>query len=238
MNRTTAGSIRARVRSQIVQEIKDVARRQLAQEGAAALSLRQVAREMEMVSSAIYRYFPSRDDLLTALIVDAYDALGGVVEAANADMAGDPSWDRWLGICRTVRTWAITHRDEYALIYGSPVPGYRAPEGTIPPAARVALVILGVLRDALTAGDLQTSEAGEELPPRVRADVAQLRASSFPDLPEDVLAKALLAWTQLLGAISLELFGHLHNVIKDYEAFFDYQMSIMAGLVGLTPTSH
>src|SRR6516225_9412288 len=100
-------SARARVRAELTREIKDAARRQLAEEGAAALSLRAVARELGMVSSALYRYFPSRDELLTTLIVDAYDALGSAAEAADADCPRDRFAGRWLAVCRAVRRWAL-----------------------------------------------------------------------------------------------------------------------------------
>ena len=73
---------RERARAELTDEIKAVARRQLATVGAQGLSLRAVSRELGMVSSALYRYFPSRDDLLTVLIIDAYDALGEAAEAA------------------------------------------------------------------------------------------------------------------------------------------------------------
>jgi AcrR family transcriptional regulator len=138
---TSAGrTARERARAELTREIKQEARRQLAAHGAQGLSLRAVARELGMVSSALYRYFPSRDELLTALIIDAYDALGDTAEAADA---GQPPADirgRWEATCRAVRDWALAHPHEYALIYGSPVPGYRAPQATVAPATRVARV--------------------------------------------------------------------------------------------------
>src|SRR5205823_7659417 len=117
---------RERVRAELVREITEIARRQLATEGAAGLSLRAVAREMGMVSSAIYRYFPSRDDLLTTLIIDGYNAIGGTVEKAEAACPREDHGGRWFATCRAVREWALAHPHEYALVYGSPVPGYRA----------------------------------------------------------------------------------------------------------------
>src|SRR3954451_1809568 len=144
LSMTTA---RALARAALTEEIKATARRQLAEVGAPALSLRAVARELGMVSSAVYRYFPSRDDLLTALIVDAYDAVGTAAEEAMAGAAGGIE-QRWLVLARTLRRWAIDHPHDYALVYGSPVPGYRAPEGTIGPAARVSLVALRLVADA------------------------------------------------------------------------------------------
>ena len=127
---------RERVRAELTREITEVARRQLATEGAGQLSLRAVAKDMGMVSSAIYRYFPSRDDLLTALIVDGYNAIGEVAEQADAGCPGGDYPGRWLAVSRAIRDWALRNPHEYALVYGSPVPGYQAPQQTIGPAAR------------------------------------------------------------------------------------------------------
>ena len=124
-------------------EIKAIARQHLASDGA-NLSLRAVARDLGVVSSAIYRYFASRDDLLTALILDAYNALGTAVEAADAAVAdADDLAGRWLAVCHAVRDWALAAPHEYALIYGSPVPGYQAPQDTVPAATRSVTVLGG-----------------------------------------------------------------------------------------------
>jgi AcrR family transcriptional regulator len=116
-----AASIRARVRAEMTDEIKAVARRHLATDGA-NLSLRAVARDMGMVSSALYRYFASRDELLTALILDAYNALGEAVEKADAAVADRSQLrGRWLAGGRALRGWALANPAEYALLYGSAV---------------------------------------------------------------------------------------------------------------------
>ena len=160
-----AATTRQRVRAELTAEITDAARRQLAEVGAAALSLRAVAREVGMVSSAVYRYFPSRDDLLTRLIIDGYDSVGAAAERAD-DPSAAPR-DRWLAVCRAVRAWAHAHPHEYGLLYGSPVPGYAAPPDTIPAAARVGLVLGGILRAAADAGELVPRN--EPRPPRASA---------------------------------------------------------------------
>src|SRR6476619_3633829 len=123
----SAGSIRARVRAEMIDEIKAVARRHLAADGA-NLSLRAVARDMGMVSSAVYRYFASRDDLLTALIIEGYNAMGEAAERAEAAVPRRDLPGRWMAICHAVRDWGRAHPAEYALLYGSPVPGYAAPD--------------------------------------------------------------------------------------------------------------
>ena len=212
---------RARARAELTHEVKAVARRHLAESGAASMSLRSVARELGMVSSAVYRYFPSRDDLLTALIVDAYDAVGTAGEAALAASHGSVA-TRWLRLAEAIRGWAKANPHEYALIYGSPVPGYRAPQDTIVPAARVSLLLMGLLIDGVDSGEIDTTE--EATPRPVHVDLTQLRALAAPGVPDAVLSRGLAAWAQLFGLISLELFGHLHNVVHDYAAMFRHQM--------------
>ncbi|HEX2904524.1 MAG TPA: TetR/AcrR family transcriptional regulator [Jatrophihabitans sp.] len=223
---------RARVRAELTNEIKQVARRQLAAEGSAGLSLRAVARELGMVSSAVYRYFPSRDELLTALIVDAYTAVGARATAAEsvvrrADFAG-----RLLAVATATREWAVANPHEYALIFGSPVPGYAAPVTTIDPAAVIPSLLLAILAEAAAAGRVPADHAGR-MPRVVHADLRRLREQAAPQLSDRHLARAVLAWSQLIGLISFELFGHLHNVITDYQAHFEYQLRTVAEDLGL-----
>ncbi|MFL6164404.1 MAG: TetR/AcrR family transcriptional regulator [Jatrophihabitantaceae bacterium] len=224
--------VRARVRAELTEQIKQVARRQLAETGSAGLSLRAVTRELGMVSSAVYRYFPSREELLTALIIDAYNAIGERAAAAEARIRRSDLAGRWLATCRAARGWAIEHRHEYALIFGSPVPGYQAPTDTIDPAARIPLLLLAILTDAADGGRGPT-EPHEPIPRAVHPDLKRLREQVAPGLTDRYLARALLAWSQLIGLISFELFGHLHNVITDYTAHFDYQMRAIAQELGL-----
>ena len=235
MTTTSTPTARDRARAEITEEIKQVARRHLAEQGSAALSLRAVAREVGMVSSAVYRYFPSRDDLLTALIVDAYDAVGDAAEQALAARTRGGVVPRWINVSKAIRTWALAHPHEYALIYGSPVPGYAAPQDTIDPAARVAVAVLTVVVDGVASGEISLTES-MAVPRTVHADFANLRTLAAPKVPDAVLSRALLAWSQLFGSISLEMFGHLHNVIHDYDAYFEVQMRHVAEfLVAGTP---
>src|SRR5580765_3994859 len=113
----TAGGIRARNRAAIEAEILELGRLHLAREGAAALSLRAIARDLGMVSSAVYRYVASRDDLLTLLIVAAFSSLGDAVEEAHAAVAESDLTGRWQAIGRSLRAWALEHPHEYALVY-------------------------------------------------------------------------------------------------------------------------
>jgi AcrR family transcriptional regulator len=232
MAERTRGSIRARVRAEMLEEIKDAARRQLAEDGA-NLSLRAIAREMGMVSSAIYRYYPSRDDLLTALILDAYNALGEAAEKAGASVRDRADhFGRWMAVARAVRGWAVASPHEYALIYGSPVPGYVAPADTVEPSIRPVVVLGAILNDAHTVGRLEVAEARHP-EPILRAELAQIAAVVAPSIDEAVMAQGLIAWTELFGAISFEIFGRFKNTITDLETWFDHQALVMADFLGL-----
>ncbi|MDG4802907.1 TetR/AcrR family transcriptional regulator [Micromonospora sp. WMMD980] len=225
-----ASSLRARVRAGMIEEIKAVARRHLATDGA-DLSLRAVARDLGMVSSAIYRYFPSRDDLLTALILEAYDALGDAVETADAAVDAEDLRGRWHAACRAARTWALAHPAEYALLYGSPVPGYAAPDDTVAPAQRPPMTLIGILRDGVAGGRLAPSD--EDLPEPLRGDVADLVDQIGMALPPALMARGMAGWTQLFGLISFELFGRINRALPHRDEYFDHQIDLMADLIGL-----
>jgi len=225
---------RERVRAELIREITEIARRQLATEGAAGLSLRAVAREMGMVSSAIYRYFPSRDDLLTTLIIDGYNAVGAAVEKAGAACPPEDYAGRWLAACRAVRDWALAHPHEYALVYGSPVPGYQAPERTIGPASRPAVVFGKIIGDAYRAGT--TADPPRPLvpvPASFAPDAVRLRDAIMEGVPDHIAAAALIAWSGLFGLVSFELFGQFENVVTDRAAFFDHAAACLGRLAGL-----
>ena len=271
-----AATARERARAELSREIKEEARRQLAASGADGLSLRAVAKQLGMVSSALYRYYPSRDDLLTVLIIDAYNALGAAAENAIAGggqaatagqaAAGDAmsARERWIAACHAVRGWALANPHEYALIYGSPVPGYRAPEATIGPAARVPLAFAGLLGEALASGELGgsagartagTGAGAGELPATgpLAAQAGALSAAlaqSVPGtgtggaggavsatvprtVPPDVLVRAVIAWTQLFGMTSFELFGQFVGSFEPADALFAYAAEQLAAFVGL-----
>jgi AcrR family transcriptional regulator len=222
-------SARERVRAELTAEITDAARRQLGEVGAAALSLRAVARDVGMVSSAVYRYFPSRDELLTRLIIDGYDDLGAAAEAAD-DPAATPM-ERWLAVCRAVRSWALAHPHEYALLYGSPVPGYSAPTDTVPAASRVGVVLGGILGDAARAGALPRGTGARDTG-LISDDAVAVLGGDHPALDESVRVCALLAWSSVYGTISFELFGHFVGSVEDGERYFDLAMTALASLIG------
>ncbi|GHB38442.1 TetR family transcriptional regulator [Streptomyces viridiviolaceus] len=228
---STARGVRARARIEVTAAIKDEARRQLAEEGAAKLSLRAVARELGMASSALYRYFPSRDELLTALIIDAYDSIGAAAEAARDAASGSDPARRWTLVCEAVRVWALAHPHEYALIYGSPVPGYTAPDDTVPAAARVGHVFIGIMRAA--QGDACLDRP--ELPPGLRPEADRMTADLAPDLPPENVTALVAAWAELFGLIGFEVFGQFNRVVEDRKAFFRHAADRLARGVGLMP---
>ncbi len=230
--------LRARMRAELSAEIKGEARRQMAVEGAPGLSLRAVTRSLGMASSAIYRYFPSRDDLLTALIVDAYDALGAAAEEADAGCAPEDFGGRWLAVGLAIRAWSLSNPHEYALVYGSPVPGYRAPQDTVGPASRVTLVLAGIVDGAARTGVLAEPPFAPPLgtmQPEELAAIKALADLAFPHGSADVAVRAVAAWTQLFGAISFELFGHFHQLIDEVPPVFERTLLQMGRLVGLPP---
>jgi AcrR family transcriptional regulator len=227
-----AATARERARAELTREIKEEARRQLAASGADGLSLRAVARQLGMVSSALYRYYPSRDDLLTALIIDAYDAIGAAAEDAAAGTA--PARQRWAATCHSVRDWARANPHEYALIYGSPVPGYRAPQETVPPAARVPLAFTGLIAAAIGSGEIADPKDALPVDGQLAEQAATLAAALAPSpIPADVLVRAVIAWTQLFGMISFELFGQFVGSFEPADAIFGYAVEQLAAFVGI-----
>lgn len=224
---------RERARAELTFEIKEAARRQLAESGAAALSVRAVARELGMASSAVYRYFVSRDELLTALIVDAYQALGHALTAADSRFARDDFRLRWSVACRAMRRWAKRNPHAYALIYGSPVPGYRAPRDTIGPAAEAIAGFFTIVGDAVATGALVPPTHRDPLMPKLEAQLASFASELTTDIPTAVLAATFQAFSQLIGMISLELYGHFVGSVDPSEPFFDHAVASLADLLGL-----
>jgi len=238
--RSVPRTARERARAEISAEILDAGRRHLATDGAAGLSLRAIARELGMASTAVYRYVTSRDDLLTRLIIDAYDSLGAAAEASEAaapraDLAG-----RWSAICHAVRSWAMANPNEYALIYGSPVPGYVAPPDTVGPASRVSNLLVRIMIDG--TGDATGDATGDgygEVSAGCRAALAPLRAALPVPVPDATVQSGLMAWAGLFGLVSFELFGQFTNVIGDEpgerDAFFAECVTRWAAQLGLGP---
>jgi AcrR family transcriptional regulator len=216
-------------------EILAVAREHLAHEGPAALSLRSVARDLEMSPSALYRYFDGRDALLSALILSAYVSLAEQAEHAadTAQRNGAGDAERWLEVTRAIRRWALGHPHEWGLIFGTPVPGYEAPEDTVEPYARVAAALFRQVAEAHAAGRLRTNDEHRAVSDELRAAVAPVTDGLFEDMPVEKVVLAVQAWTTLVGIVSLEVFGHWRNTILDPGTFFEATMRNVAAELGL-----
>jgi AcrR family transcriptional regulator len=229
---------RERARAEITEEILKAARGYLATDGAPALSLRAIARDLGMASSALYRYFGSRDELLTRLIIDAYDSLGTAAEAGEAAADRTDLAARFAAVCAAVRAWALVHPNEYALIYGSPVPGYVAPADTVGPASRVTALLLRIIAEAALAGRIPAADARDAEAQPVAAAVAPIRSYLPPGVPAPLVQRSLMVWTNLFGVVSFELYGQLHSVVGeepgDREAFFAECIRHWIHLTGIT----
>ncbi|MFC7956173.1 TetR/AcrR family transcriptional regulator [Rhodococcoides kroppenstedtii] len=226
---------RERARDELTAEILASARRQLAEVGPAALSLRAVARDIGKVSSAVYRYVASRDDLLTALIVACYDELGAAVEAA--DRPEESPRGRWRAACAAIRDWSAAHPHEYALLYGSPVPGYSAPRDTVGPATRPTAVLVRIVVDDRLARPRDGSGARTDLYEPVRAFVREtIGEASAAVLDDDLVERTLSAWITVFGAVSFDRFGHLVGVTADTDRYFDRVVEDLANRLELSGT--
>ena len=227
--------VRQARRDDVTGRILRIGRRHLTEHGAAGLSLRGVTRDLGMVSSAVYRYVAGRDELLTLLLVDAYTELADAVDAAVED-AGDQPWSaRVLAAARALRGWAVAEPARYALLYGSPVPGYAAPpERTTEPGTRVVRTLVALVVEGRAAGDIVAGTSPVPMPAALRADLAAVARDLGADLEPDVLAGATLVWAALMGAVSLEVFGQYGpDTFAEPGLLLEYQLaSVLAVLTG------
>jgi AcrR family transcriptional regulator len=224
---------RAERRRDVTERILAIGRRHLAEHGAAALSLRAVTRELGMVSSAVYRYVDSRDELLTLLLVDAYTEQADAVDDAVAAAAGEPWHERAVVAGLAFRAWAVAEPARYALLYGSPVPGYAAPpERTTEPGTRVVRALIGILAEGVVRGEV-TDDGPVPLPEgRLEEDLRGVAGDTgFPGGPS-VLARGVAMWATLVGATSLEVFGQYgSDTFTAPEALLEHQLRLSAALL-------
>lgn len=217
---------RQQARDRTEAQIIEVGRRHLITDGAAGLSLRAVAREIGLVSSAVYRYVASRDDLLTLLLVDAYTELADTVDAAAESVSGD--WAaRLVAMAHAARRWAVDQPARWALLYGSPVPGYRAPaELTVGPGTRVVGALFAVIADGIRAGAVPDPK--DVAPKPVSEDFDRVREEFGFAGGDPVLLQCFLVWATLVGAISLEVFGQYGpDTLSASELVFDGQVRLL-----------
>ncbi|MFC9294544.1 TetR-like C-terminal domain-containing protein [Streptomyces sp. NPDC057011] len=215
--------------------IKDTARQQLVKLGAAGLSLEAVARDSGFAVADVEAVFPHRDDLLTALVIDAYDASGAAMEQADraAGDAGATAGARLLAVTRALRQWSFDHPAEFTLIYGSPVPGYHAPQETVPPASRTPGVLAGIVRSALMGGELTPPRRTVPGPPLLLPAAVE----AFGGVPEapfsDIIERGIVLWSNLIGLLVFQVFSRTHDSVSDEAAFFDYSIAVAAESIGL-----
>ncbi|PDV97569.1 TetR/AcrR family transcriptional regulator [Candidatus Chloroploca asiatica] len=215
-------------------QIKVTARAQMAAHGTAGLSLRGIARAMAITAPAIYNYFPSLDDLITALIIDAFTSLAEATEAAEAAVRKQPPFDRIMAICLAYRHWAISHPTDFLLIYGNPIPGYQAPEElTIPLARRPFLGLFHLFASTFETGTLQIPPSYQDLPGEMSTAIAAWKRSSAIEMPDALVVLLMSGWARVHGTIMLEMFHHLQPLVGDGEAFFVHEVTAFAAQLGV-----
>ena len=225
-----AATRRERLRASTLADIKTIARRHVTTTGAANLSLRAIARDHGMSAPALYRYYDSRDALITDLLVDCFTSLAEALEAARDAHPEDDLASRFAAAAFAYRDWSLAHPAEFTLVFGAPVPGYEVPDdGPMHPAGArfgqvfLELIILAWMREPFPI------LGPEELDPDL---VASLRQScSDYEIPDEVPIGLLTLWLQgwgfLHGLISLEVFGHLAWVVPDGAGVFSAQVRTM-----------
>lgn len=239
---------RALARERMMADIVRIGREHLAAHGAAALSLRAVARDLGVVSSAVYRYVASRDELLTLLVVQGYTELGDAVDAALDQVPGNGTGGhrRQFGaLAAAVRDFAHRETAVYALLFGAPVPGYAAPaERTTGPGTRVVVRLVRLVVDAHRAGELQEPPA-VPMGPGLAADLDRIRRDPLimptepvatTPFPTELAARVLLVWPALFGAVSWEVFGQFGaGTLTDPAALFEHSVELLARQLGFPP---
>lgn len=217
-------------------QIKTAARQQMAQHGTAGITLRGIARELGITAPAIYNYFPRLDDLVTALIVDAFTALADAIDAAEADTPGETCGPKILAMCLAYRQWAVEHAVDFQLIYGNPIPGYVAPaEITVPLARRPFDGLARLFLEAYQTGELVVPTEYEPVPASITAHFATWLPEAGYDFPDALLCLLMSGWARIHGMVMLELFEHLGPVVGDSAAFYRYELGAFLQQLGMTP---
>lgn len=229
----TAQSPRARYREQTRAEIKEIALRQLAEGGTAAVALTRIAKEVGLSGPALYRYFDSRDALLTDLIRDAYADLAAAVTTAGEALAPDTSpRARAQALGGACRAWAVAQPHRYLLIEGTPVPGYTAPPDTLDSARAVLGPFLAVFEAAEPSAAVRP--VVDQMTAWAEADAGVARwARAAGGSAGAALAGAVLAWSHMHGAIGLEVSGQFEGMGHDGATLLRAQIDMLADAFGL-----
>jgi AcrR family transcriptional regulator len=220
-------SRRERIFDSTRDEIKAIARRQMAEQGAVNISLRAIARDMGMTAPALYRYYANYDELITALIVDAFRSLGDALEDASQSRPASDYVGRFLATALEYRSWALAHREEWGLIFGNPIPGYEAPgEITIPVVRRAFMPLLEIVQSAWHADQIVPPIDLPPLSSHMQQQLAALAHGMGYDVPIHALHTTLLAWSHGHGLVMLELYNHIPYLEGSVEEM--YRIEIMS----------
>ncbi|GAB4545218.1 MAG: TetR/AcrR family transcriptional regulator [Anaerolineae bacterium] len=214
--------------------IKAIARAQMAENGTAALSLRAIAAQMGMSAPSLYNYYPDRDALITALIVDAFNALADALIAARDRHADAHAVDKLIAVLMAYRGWAVDNPTEFQLIYGTPIPHYHAPrEVTVPVVVRGFAVIIGLVEELLHSDRFTPCPPYDVIPETTRASLEAMIARDGYHVTPMAVYLGIVGWTQLHGLIALEAYHHLQPVVGDTQAHYQAQMLNMLRSFGI-----
>jgi AcrR family transcriptional regulator len=229
---------RERRRRATVEEIKDTARRQIAESGAASFSMGAVARAMGMTPPALYRYFENRDALVAALVIEAYDSMGEAMEAALDGLPEDDHAGRYLALMRAYRAWGLAHPEALGLMYGASgtdvdLSGERL-EQFQRAVMRSMWAMVRVLLAADEAGQLAIPSQYDEPPARVRFALDWMHTIlPAQEVPVGILALALTTWIRADGLVRQELHGYLPKALFADGDFFEMESRVLAKHLGL-----
>lgn len=219
------------------ERIKTAAWGQMARYGTAGLSLRGIARRLGVTAPAIYNYFGRLEDLITALIVDAFTTLAETMETADAEVTSDHPYDHIMALCLTYRAWAMEHPVHFQLIYGNPIPGYYAPEElTIPLARRPFLGMFRWFGRAHQAGELIVPAEYQAVPQAMAEGVAAWRGLSGLEVPDPLMGLLMSGWARIYGLTLLEMFHHLQPLVGDCATLYRYEITAFLQQMGLRPS--
>jgi AcrR family transcriptional regulator len=228
-------SRRDRMRAATTEEIKQTARRILVGHGPEAVSLRAIAREMGMTAPALYRYFGSREDLIRNVIGDIFNELSDDIGLAIREAkASGGITAKLIAACHQFRRWSFSHQGEFALIFGSPLPGVDDGRGDFADECgrRFAGVFFALFYELWQRSPFPV-RAPEEIDPGLRAQLERFRSAVGADLPLGAMLTFLRCWTKLYGAVSMEVFGHISFALDDAAPMFELTLSELAEDVGL-----
>lgn len=224
---------RERQRVALAAEIKQTARRLMAEHGTAGVSLRLIAREIGMSAPSLYHYYPSYDALVTALLVDGFNALAD--ELAQRAASQPAPAQALQAVIVGFRGWALQHPIDFQLLFGNPLPGYQAPrEVTVPAVVRSYVILAGALHAALPGGSPAMAERAA-IPAVILEHLEQLREQHAYTVGPDVLYATLSLWTRMHGCVMLELYHHLQPAVGDVDAFYRSEMTQALRILGIEP---